>query len=146
MFPTVHSHSVGCAGQEKEDCRRFATQELRISEPGPGAIGGPQESVKGVPLQHDQGRDSAHPVDECNARFGRGRHQWLGIFSLTNAARFLYRWYNKWARLKIRRLQPGRPLAWRGRPRNVDAALKVRAVFDDDTSCFHIAHQVGPGA
>jgi len=75
VLPPVHPHSVGGAGQKEEDSRRFAAQELRIGEPGASPIRGPQEGVERVPLQHDQGRDPAHPIDESNARFGGGRHQ-----------------------------------------------------------------------
>ena len=61
-------------------------KNCEISEPRAAAIRRPQEGVEGMPLQHDNGRDPAHPVYECDPGFGGGQHL-LGDVALSLANR-----------------------------------------------------------
>ena len=78
VLAAVHPHAVGGAGQEQEDGRGFAAEELREGEVGSAAVGGTQEGVEGVPLQHDHGRHAAHPVYEQDSRLGEWGHALKG--------------------------------------------------------------------
>ena len=66
---------------EQENSRRFAAEKLGKSEPRATAVRRPQEGVKRMPLQHDNGRNPTHPIDECDPGFGRGQHV-LGVLSV----------------------------------------------------------------
>ncbi len=70
MLAPVHAHAEGGAGQEQEDGRGFAAEELREGEEGSGAVGGTQEGIERMPLQHDHGRHAAHPIYEQDPRLG----------------------------------------------------------------------------
>ena len=82
VLPPVHPHSVSSSGQEQENSRRFAAEELRKSEPRTAPVRGPQERIESVPLQHDDRRDPAHPINECDSGFGRGQHGFGGVLSV----------------------------------------------------------------
>src|SRR5258706_10217475 len=75
---------------------------------------------------------------------------WMGTFSLTKTALFLCLPAQEQGRASASegyspRLQRSLTLARHGGPGNIDAALEVRAVFDDDAGRLHLAPPGCPG-
>ena len=59
----VHEEGQGDAGQEQEDGRGHAAEELRKSVRAAGAQLGFQEGIEDVALQHDDGAEAAQPIE-----------------------------------------------------------------------------------